>query len=278
MLQCASRRRRVPGCFCRPRLHSGACTARSRSAGRLLRAAEAPRLPPLRHAPPEREGHGGDPEVALLAPLLGEHADALVGREVVVVRLHARRVGAEARVWAQGCRQGRGGGLAAASCCDNCCSCCTCMHAAAGAAGGGQCDAASALTDEWHAGQHQRQVHEFEPADCQQQQRQQWRRRGSGVRRRRRSGRHRSVRAFAVLACCLPPPHSRTLKDSTLLVNSRMPLRTLRGKGSTSRKVKSIGGGSRKLTRNFQPVNAAIVNAAAPAGELQVSVCCWRQR
>lgn len=50
--------------------------------------------------------------------------------------------------------------------------------------------------------------------------------------------------------------HLQTGKASALLVNKRMPLRTLRGKGSTSRNVNSIGGGRRKFTRTFQPVSA----------------------
>jgi hypothetical protein len=51
----------------------------------------------------------------------------------------------------------------------------------------------------------------------------------------------------------------QTENDSTLLVKRSSPLRTLRGNGRTSRKVSSIGGGSKKLTRNFHPVSEDIL-------------------
>lgn len=53
--------------------------------------------------------------------------------------------------------------------------------------------------------------------------------------------------------------HLQTEKLSTWLVNIRIPLRTFRGKGNTSRNVSSMGGGSRKFTRTLQPVNEDIL-------------------
>lgn len=43
------------------------------------------------------------------------------------------------------------------------------------------------------------------------------------------------------------------MKLRTWLVAINSPLRTLRGKGRTRRKVRTRGGGSRKLTRNLHP-------------------------
>lgn len=64
---------------------------------------------------------------------------------------------------------------------------------------------------------------------------------------------------------------SQTEKLSTLLVTSSKPLRTLRGKGSTSRKVNTMGGGSRKLTRNFHPAG---MKGCSRFSMLQTSVQC----